>query len=78
MGANDLPSSDQFARTKEELRKLSSMVEEIQRCVDVSTNIETFEARQALDRARVDIMTAGFWIGEALKYLAKKTKAAAR
>lgn len=64
----DVPR-DQFNRTKEELRKLSLAVEEIQRCVDVTDKIDTFEARTALERARVDIKTAGFWINEALKSL---------
>lgn len=72
----DIPARDQFARTKEELRKLTSLVEEIQRAVDITDNIDKHEARQSLERARIDIATAGFWIGEALKYVSKQAAAA--
>lgn len=64
--------SDQFARTKEELRKLSLLVERIQQSVDVAQNLETIDARRALAKAQDDIETAGFWLGKAIKALTPK------
>jgi hypothetical protein len=64
--------SDQFARCTDELRKLMLLVDDVQRCVDVASNVDTYDARRSLALARTDIQTAGFWLGDALKALARK------
>jgi hypothetical protein len=64
--------ADQFARTKEELRKLSNLVDMIQSSIDVTASLETVEARRALVKASDDIETAGFWLGKAIKALTPK------
>ena len=64
--------SDQFARTKEELRKLSVLVDLIQSSIDIAETLETFDAKRALSKASDDIETAGFWLGKAIKALTPK------
>ncbi len=56
---------DQFERVKEEMRKLSLSLDHIDKCAEVVSAINTFEARRCLDRARTDIQTAAFWIEQA-------------
>ena len=64
--------SDQFARTKEELRKLSLLVDQIQQSVEIAETLETFDAKRALVKAQDDIETAWFWLGKAIKALTPK------
>ena len=64
--------SDQFARTKEELRKLYLLVDLIQSSIDIAETMETFDAKRALSKASDDIETAGFWLGKAIKALTPK------
>lgn len=64
--------SDQFARTKEELRKLTLLVEEIQNSVDMAETLETLDAKRSLLKASDDIETAGFWLGKAIRALTPK------
>jgi len=64
--------SDQFARTKEELRKLSILVDLIQSSIDIAETMETFDAKRALSKASDEIETAGFWLGKAIKALTPK------
>ena len=64
--------SDQFARTKEELRKLSVLMDVMQTSIDLVETLETIDARRALVKASDDIETAGFWLGKAIKALTPK------
>lgn len=69
MNPHESVPSDQFARCKEELRKLNFMVEEIQRVVDVADALPRYRAQQALQYASHDIETAGHWVSKALGHL---------
>jgi hypothetical protein len=63
------PDYSSVGRVTDELRALSLKVEELQRSIDITDAIQTYEARVALERARKDLKTAGFWLTEAIKGL---------
>lgn len=63
--------SDQFERVVEELRKLSVVIEEIERGVQVAKGIHGVEARSCLVRAGARLQESGYWIGQALKHAEK-------
>lgn len=68
---NDPIPSDQFARVVEELRKLSVVIDEIERGVQVSAGIHGIEARSCLVLASSRLQESGYWIGQALKHAQK-------
>ena len=60
---------DQFTIVTQELRKLTLLVEEVERSVTIADNLNKYPATRALEKARTDIETAGYWLGQALKVL---------
>ncbi|MFM2290164.1 MAG: hypothetical protein RL684_3307 [Pseudomonadota bacterium] len=71
MKADPVPP-DQFARCKEELAKLTRLVEEVDRALDTAEGIPKFEAQRALALCRNEIETAAMWLAKAIREVQAK------
>lgn len=63
--------SDQFARVIEELRRLSVVVDEMQRGIETSRGQHAAEARRCFSRATDRLQESGYWLGQALIHARK-------
>ncbi len=59
--------SDQYERVVEELRKFSSVMDEMQRSVDMARGVHGTEARRCFSLAAARLQEAGYWFGQGLK-----------
>ena len=71
---NEVIPPDQFSRVTDEMTKLTRVFEEIQKGINMASRMPAFNAQRALEKARTDIETAGYWMSRALQHLQEETK----
>lgn len=68
MNATDPIPPDQVERCVKELRKVSVLIDEIERGIAVSKGLHAVEARRCISLAGGRLQEAGYWIGQAVKH----------
>lgn len=66
------PALGQFDRVLEEMRKLSNMVDQASKAVELARGIEGVEARRAFHLAAARLEEAAYWFGVGLRHAERK------